>query len=147
MNNETFVYVTYIAAKPEQVWDALLEGELARQYWGHEVVPETSLKEGSPWKLVANDGKKTVKQVGKVLEMVTGKRLVLSWADPADIADAAKHTRVALDIEPLDDKVRLTVTHDQLTDTMRPRISKGWPLVLASMKSFLETGRPLSLKM
>jgi hypothetical protein len=39
----------------------------------------------------------------------------------------------------------LTVTHDNLDErgkTLRG-ISEGWPMVLASLKSFLETGHPL----
>jgi hypothetical protein len=39
--------------------------------------------------------------------------------------------------------VRLTVTHDELTPEMRLKIIQGWPRVLSSLKSFLETGRPL----
>jgi uncharacterized protein YndB with AHSA1/START domain len=42
----TFVYVTYIAASPEKVWKALLDGEFTRQYWGHENVSDW--KPGSP---------------------------------------------------------------------------------------------------
>jgi hypothetical protein len=41
--------------------------------------------------------------------------------------------------------VRLTVTHDELTPEMRRKITNGWPRVLSSLKSFLETGRPLDI--
>jgi uncharacterized protein YndB with AHSA1/START domain len=137
--NEKFVYVTYIATTPQKVWKALLEGELTRQYWKHENVSDW--KPGSKWELVADDGKRTVKAVGKVLESVPNKRLVLTWGDVGD--DAAKHSRVAIDIETVGETVRLTVTHDDLTPDMRRRITNGWPRVLSSLKSFLEVGRPL----
>jgi hypothetical protein len=40
--------------------------------------------------------------------------------------------------------VRLTVTHDELRDPdMLKKISNGWPRVLSSLKSFLETGKAL----
>ncbi len=143
MSSEKFVYVTYIATTPEKVWDALLKGELTRQYWKHENVSDW--KEGSEWKHVAADAKGTVKLVGKVVESKPPKRLVLTWGDIADAAEPAKHSRVAIDIEPVADMVRVTVTHDQFapgSDTLR-KISNGWPRVLSSLKSFLETGRPL----
>jgi uncharacterized protein YndB with AHSA1/START domain len=141
MNSGKFVYVTYIATTPEKVWDALIEGELTRQYWGHENVSDW--KPGSGWELVADDGKRTVKHVGTVLESVPGKRLVLTWGDVADAADTSRHSRLSIDIETVGGMVRLTVTHDQLTPEMQRKITNGWPRVLSSLKSFLETGRPL----
>jgi uncharacterized protein YndB with AHSA1/START domain len=143
MSNEKFVYVTYIAATPQKVWKALLEGELTRQYWKAENVSDW--KPGSKWEHVADDGKRTVKHVGKVLESLPNKRLVLTWGDVADAADAAKHSRVVIDIETVGEMVRLTVTHDELTSDMRRKITNGWPRVLSSLKSFLETGRPLDI--
>jgi len=143
MSNEKFVYVTYIAATPQKVWKALLEGELTRQYWRHEHVSDWNI--GSKWELVADDDKRTVRHVGKVLEKVPNKRLVLTWGDVADAADASRHSRVAMDIESVGEMVRLTVTHEDLTPDMQRRISNGWPRVLSSLKSFLETGRPLDV--
>jgi uncharacterized protein YndB with AHSA1/START domain len=141
MNTEKFVYVTYIATTPEKIWKALLEGELTRQYWKHENVSDW--RPGSKWEHVSGDGKRTVKIVGKVLECVPNKRLVLSWGDVADAADTARHSRVAIDIETVGGMVRLTVMHDELSADMGRKIANGWPRVLSSLKSFLETGRPL----
>lgn len=143
MNAEKFVYVTYISTTPEKIWRALLDGELTRQYWGHENVSDW--KPGADWQLVADDGKRTVKHVGKVLGSVPNKRFVLTWADPSDAADPSKHSRLAVDIETVGDMTRVTVTHDQLAPEMQKRISNGWPRVLSSLKSFLETGRPLKV--
>jgi uncharacterized protein YndB with AHSA1/START domain len=142
MSNETFVYVTYIATTPQKVWDALLKGELTRQYWKHENVSDWN--PGSKWQHVADDGKRTVKVVGEVLESVPNKRLVMTWGEAVAAADKAKHSRVAIDIETVGEMVRLTVTHDELTPEMQRKIANGWPRVLSSLKSFLETGRPLN---
>ncbi len=144
MSNETFVYVIYIATTREKVWKALLEGELTRQYWGHENVSDLDWKKGSKWQHVANDSNCTVKLIGEVLENVPQKRLVLSWVEPANAADKAKHSRVAIDIETVGEMVRLTITHDQLDADMLEKVANGWPRVLSSLKSFLETGRPLN---
>jgi hypothetical protein len=52
---------------------------------------------------------------------------------------------VTFDLDPLSDMVRLTITHDGLDagSEMLREISQGWPRVLSSLKSLLETGRPL----
>ena len=143
MGDEKFVYTTYIAATAEDVWEALVEGGLTRQYWKHENVSDW--KPGSKWEHVADDDERTVKLVGKVIEFVPNKRLVLTWADVADATDMSKHSRVAMDIDTVGDMVRLTVTHERLEpgSEMARQIANGWPRVLSSLKSFLETGRPL----
>lgn len=47
-------------------------------------------------------------------------------------------------IEPYQDIVRLTVTHEHLADRDAVNaVSLGWPAVMANLKSLLETGRPL----
>lgn len=143
MSNETFVYVIYIATTPEKIWQALLDGKLARQYWRHENVSDW--QRGSPWQLVADDGNRTVMHVGEVLETIPNTRLLMTWADPADAADKTKHSRVAIDIETVGKMVRLTVTHTDLGPDMLRKITCGWPRVLSSLKSFLETGRPLDI--
>jgi uncharacterized protein YndB with AHSA1/START domain len=141
MASEKFVYVTYIATTPARVWKALTEGELTRQYWKH--TNESDWKPGSKWRHVADDGKGTVHLVGTVVEVVPNKRLVLTWGEPADAADVANHSRVAIDIEAVGDMVRLTVTHQDLQPEMARKIATGWPRVLSSLKSLLETGRAL----
>jgi uncharacterized protein YndB with AHSA1/START domain len=144
MDKPQFVYVTYIATTPEKLWKALLDGEITRQYWGHQNVSDW--KPGSPWThRRVYDGSGTVALVGKVVEINPPYRLVLTWATPGDAGNAAKHSRVTFEIEPLSDTVRLTITHDQLEpgSDMQTRIMRGWPAVLSSVKTLLETGRPL----
>jgi uncharacterized protein YndB with AHSA1/START domain len=143
LDRPQFVYVTYIATTPEKLWNALLESEVTRQYWQHDNVSDW--KPGSRWEHRRNDAAATVDLVGKVLESSPPKRLVLTWAYPADEATEARHTRVTFDIEPVRGVVRLTVTHDAFTpgSDMLEKISAGWPKVLSSLKSLLEGGRPL----
>jgi uncharacterized protein YndB with AHSA1/START domain len=69
----------------------------------------------------------------------------LSWAFPDDEARAKKHSRVTIEIEPYRKVVRLTVTHSGLEpgSEMLEGITEGWPKVLSSLKSLMETGKPL----
>ena len=55
----------------------------------------------------------------------------------------AKTSRVSFDIEDLNGKVRLTVTHTDLDDQGLRDVSGGWPAVLSNLKTLLETGRTL----
>jgi uncharacterized protein YndB with AHSA1/START domain len=68
--------------------------------------------------------------------------LVLTWPDPSDAADRSSPSKVTVEIEEVGDMVRLKVVHSNLKagSVMERRISAGWPRVLSSMKSFLETG-------
>ncbi|MBT1157564.1 SRPBCC domain-containing protein [Aminobacter anthyllidis] len=75
------------------------------------------------------------------------RRAAFTWADPSEAASPASYSRVTFDIEEYDTMVRLTVTHDELEagSGMANGISKGWPIVLSSLKSFLETGRAIDV--
>jgi len=141
MTNADFVYTTYIKTTPEKVWTAITNPEFARQYWGHENISDW--KKGSEWKH-ANGKDGEVRVIGKVLESDPPKRLVLTWADPADKAD---DSRVTFEIDPVGDMVRLNVVHGNFKtgSTMAGKVSMGWPLVLSSMKSFLETGKAIDI--
>ena len=147
MTRETvsYVYVTYIAATPEKVFDAITRPELARRYWGHENVSDWT--PGSKWEHVRANDERTVELVGKVVETSPPTRLVITWANASQAADPDAYSRVTFDIEPYDDMVRLTVSHDELEagSGMANGIQKGWPVVLSSLKSFLETGRGLDV--
>ena len=85
--------------------------------------------------------------MGEVVEHTPPRRLVITWADPSQADDPAKVSRVSFDIVPFDGMVRLTVTHDELEagSGMAAGISEGWPLVLSSLKSFLETGQAIDV--
>lgn len=147
MTRETisFVYVTYIASTPEKVFEAITRPELARRYWGHENVSDW--KPGAKWEHVRANDERTVELVGEVVETSPPTRLVITWANASQAADPDAYSRVTFDIEPYDDMVRLTVSHDELQagSGMANGVQKGWPVVLSSLKSFLETGRGLDV--
>lgn len=141
----SFVYVTYIASTPEKVFAAITQPEICRNYWGHENV--SSWQQGAAWQHVRDNKERPVEIVGKVVEATPPTRLVITWAATSQAANPESYSRVTFDIEPHTNGVRLMVSHDELElgSGMASGVSKGWPLVLSSMKSFLETGQGFDL--
>jgi uncharacterized protein YndB with AHSA1/START domain len=137
-----FFYVTYIRATPEKVWEAITMPEFTRQYW-FGMHQECDWKEGSAWKLVFADGR--VADIGAVLEIEPPKRLVLRWHH--ELRPEMKHegdTQCTFTIEQEGELVKLTVSHEaERAPKTIEAVSGGWPLVLSSLKSLLETGKGL----
>ncbi|AFM12244.1 SRPBCC family protein [Turneriella parva] len=130
---------------PEKVFEAITKPEVTRQFWGHENISDW--KPGSNWQHVRTNDERTVNLVGKVLEITPPVRLVISWASPAQAENPASYSRVTFHLEPYDDMVKLTVTHDDLEagSGMDKGIRQGWPIVLASLKSLMETGKGIDV--
>jgi uncharacterized protein YndB with AHSA1/START domain len=141
----SFVYVTYIRSTPDKVFEAITKPEIARRYWGHENVSDW--KPGSGWQHVRANAQRTVELVGEVVEVSPPTRLVITWANASQAADPASYSRVSFDIAPYEEMVRLTVTHDELEagSGMAKGIRQGWPIVLSSLKSLLETGKGMDV--
>lgn len=140
-----FVYVTYIRSTAQQVFDAITRPEVARRWWGHENVSDW--QPGSRWEHVRANAERTVNVVGRVVSVTPPSRLVITWASPARADDPDAFSRVTFDIAPYDGMVRLTVTHDELEpdSPMARGIQQGWPVVLSSLKSLLETGEGIDV--
>lgn len=143
MSKPEFVYVTFIETTQEKLWEALTDGDFTERYWfGHRVASDWAA--GSPYRF-AKQGAPTIE--GKVLVSDPPKRLAYSWDSCSPEARRERTSRVTFDLEPRGKVVKLTVTHDELDEggvTLR-NISGGWPMVLASLKSLLETGHALDI--
>ena len=143
MAESKFVYVTYIRTTPAKLWKALRDPEFTRQYW-MGTVQESDWKAGSDWNIRLADGR--VADAGKVLEIKPYKRLVLKWRNEF-IAALKKEgfTRMTYTLEKLGPQVKLTVVHEmpKAKSAFIGKVASGWPMILASLKSLLETGRAL----
>jgi uncharacterized protein YndB with AHSA1/START domain len=143
MSKPEFVYTTYIETTAEKLWQALTDGDFTERYWfGHRVASDW--KVGSPYRF-ARQGAPT--NEGKVLVSDPPRRLAYTWDSCSPEARRERTSRVTFDLEPRGKIVKLTVTHDELDErgvTLR-NISFGWPVVLAGLKSLLETGHALDI--
>ena len=141
MKKSKQVYTTYIRSTAKKTWAAITKPEFTRQYWAG-LANVSDWKKGSKWQHVTNENEAWI--VGEVVECIPGERLVVTWADPDDLKDKSL---VTFEIQQIKNAVCLTVTHDKFKagSKMADKVSWGWPRVLSSMKSFLETGKGLDV--
>jgi uncharacterized protein YndB with AHSA1/START domain len=144
----TTVYTIYIAATPERVWEALTTAELSRQYFFGNAV-EIDLRVGGAFIARAPDGSLHIG--GEVFECDPPRRLTVTFnVNWPALVERLGPTLVTYEIEPAGDAVRLTMTelHDRpIDDDILSGGRAGWPAMLSSLKSLLETGKPLDVKM
>jgi uncharacterized protein YndB with AHSA1/START domain len=136
-----FVYVIYIASTPDKVFAALTDPKLSARYWfDYQVTSEW--KVGAPFALM-KDGKRW--DTGTVLEHDPPRRLAYSFHPEHDGLENERPSRVSFDLEDINGQVKLTLTHDDFDDGSKvlPKIGAGWPSILSSLKSLLETGKEL----
>jgi DNA-binding transcriptional ArsR family regulator len=158
MDRPEFVYTTYIRTTPEQLWRGLTDPAFTRGYWG--LAFETDWKVGSQVTLMLDKDNVTIADPAQVvLESNPYRRLSYTWhtftpewAAAYDVSDehlarvaAEPRSKVTFDIEPLGEYVRLTVVHDGFEpgSAVLPGISEGWPMLMSSLKTLLETGAVL----
>jgi uncharacterized protein YndB with AHSA1/START domain len=143
MAESQFVYVTFIRTTPEKLWQALTEPEFTRKFWV-DTVQECEWKPGASWKLMAPDGR--VADAGQVVEIDPPRKLVLTWQNhlfPEMTAEG--FSRMTYELEAKGETVKLTLTHtiEKSDSKLIKGVAGGWPMILASLKSLLETGEPL----
>jgi uncharacterized protein YndB with AHSA1/START domain len=140
-----FVYVIYIRTTAEKLWEALIKPEFTRQYWA-ETWQESDWKVGSPWRIMLPDGR--VADSGQIAEIDPPKRLVLTWRNEfkPELTEEG-YSRLTYVIEQQGDMVKLLLTHEMERSIEHSKfidaVSNGWPAILSSLKSLLETGAPL----
>ena len=141
--SDRFMYVTYIRTTPAKLWDALLKPEFNRAWW-FGMWQDSDWRQGSPWQLKFSDGR--VSDVGEVIEIDPPRRLVVSWRNESKPGLKEEgFSRATFELEQRGESVKLTVTHQIGREGSKfiESVSGGWPMVLASLKSLLETGEAL----
>jgi uncharacterized protein YndB with AHSA1/START domain len=143
MSKSKFLYVIYIRTTAEKVWDALTNKEVMKTYW-FNMHQESDWTAGSSWEMQDSVGK--VWDSGKILESERPHKLVISWQHQQyEVARNEGFSRMTYLIETAGPLVKLTVSHeiDVENSDLIAKVSGGWPMILSSLKSLLETGEAL----
>lgn len=139
-----FVYVTYIRASPEAIWDALTKPEFTQRYWAG-TTHKSDWKTGSALGVYTPDGR--LWDSGEVLESDPPRKLSMRWLNEgfADMK-AEGPTFITYELEPQGSATRLTLTQTSPVEGSRVigAMRDGWPAVFAGLKSLLETGEPIA---
>ena len=156
MERPQFVYTTYIKTSPERLWQALTDPAFTRRWW--QTTFDTDWSPGSTmtWD---NNGIVIADPEQIVLESEPFRHLAYTWhtfvpelnermqLDSEVFAKLAheRRSRVAFDIEQVEEMVKLTVVHDDFEpgSVAPPMVQNGWPMFLSNLKTLLETGDPL----
>jgi uncharacterized protein YndB with AHSA1/START domain len=146
MAESRFVYITYIRAPAEKIWEALTSPETNKAFWGG-YFQQSSWAVGDAYRIRDSEGE--VWDEGKVIAVEPPHRLQVTWLHLKDAEMKAEgESLVTFPLEPYgsDGVTRLTVTHEIGVEGSKliAAISFGWPHLLSSLKSLLETGRALS---
>lgn len=144
MGHSKFVYVTYIRSTREKIWEALTKPEFTRRYWAG-TSQKSDWQKGAAWGIYTPDGR--LFDTGEILESNHPAKLVLTWRNEHfPEMKAEGFTTLSYELEEVPLGIKLTLTHEIDIDNSKiiGATSQGWPSVLASLKTFLETGTPLA---
>lgn len=139
----SFVYVTYIRTSAEELWRALTDPDFTERYWG-------GIRIKSDWKVGSRVGLwqgDREMDSGEVLECDPPRRLSFTWKVGHSGFENEAASRATFEITPLGEQVQLKLVHDQFEPGSQvfEAVSTGWPMLMASLKSMLETGRVLTM--
>lgn len=156
MEKPEFVYTTYIRTTPERLWQGLTDPAFTRRYWETAFTTDWASGSAMTWD---NHGVLISDPEQVVLEAEPYRRLSYTWHTfTPELAarfgwdeefraglDHERRSKVSFDIEPAGENVKLTVIHDGFDpgSTVAEMVSGGWPQVISSLKTLLETGDPL----
>jgi uncharacterized protein YndB with AHSA1/START domain len=139
-------YELYISASAKKVWGALTEGEATKQYF-YGCAVRSTFKQGALISYLG-DGEFNMLD-GEVLEVKTGERLLTTFRAQWDgkvVKD--KPSRLLWELTPMGKATKLTLVHDGFAHETATyeQSESGWPLILSSLKTYVETGKPLVLE-
>jgi uncharacterized protein YndB with AHSA1/START domain len=143
-NERTYVYAIHIATTPERLWEALTSNEFIQQYWPEWRI-ESEWRVGSPVTYRTADG--TFYSQGEVLECSPPNRLSYTWPESEGEKQAALPEQLVWEITAKGpETVKLLLVHSRLSEEFYKGVGEGWPMILSSLKSLLEVGKPLAFQ-
>ncbi|GIK30085.1 MAG: putative transcriptional regulator, ArsR family protein [Chloroflexota bacterium] len=139
------VYEVFIKTTPEQLWNALTQGDITRLYYFGTRV-KSDWKPGSAYAYHYDSPEAQVMLEGEVLEADPPRKLVTTFRPVwNDSPEGQRTSRVTFEIEQLGPACRLVLTHSGLNPDapLTMGIGSGWAQILSGLKTLLETGDPL----
>jgi uncharacterized protein YndB with AHSA1/START domain/DNA-binding transcriptional ArsR family regulator len=142
MSAPKHVYEVYIRTTPERLWQAITDPAMTSIYYFNSHI-QSDFTPGSPFAMRQADGRLDID--GEILEADPPNKLVQTFNIRWDPEITDPPSRVTWEITPMGDTCRLSLTHDGFASETRTfsEVGGGWPLILSSLKSLLETGEPL----
>lgn len=135
-----FMMETFIRTTPERLWEALTDPELITRYHFAHAAVHGKFAPGEPYEYKFADG--GVMLSGEIIKADPPNRLEMSFL-PGWIGPNAAKSRHVYELEALGELTRLVVRHYDLPDSQHG-VREGWAKIVASLKSYLETGEALS---
>jgi uncharacterized protein YndB with AHSA1/START domain/DNA-binding transcriptional ArsR family regulator len=158
MQRLEFVYKTYINTTPEKLWQALTDPAFTKRYWGLSFVSDWRVGSTITWELEGK-GVSIADPAQVIVESEPFRRLSYTWhtftkewagaygisPEATAVYAGEPRSKVTFEIEQVGQMVRLTVLHDGFDEgsAVLGAISDGWPLLMSSLKTLLETGEVL----
>jgi uncharacterized protein YndB with AHSA1/START domain len=153
-----FEYVTYIRATPDQVWAALTEPQQIFLYWGIRLRSEWTAGATMSWEVegvvIDDPGQVVITADAPTLLEYTWHTVTREFVEAVGGTEdefaamaAEDRSRISFRIDPVDGATRLTLRHTGFApgSMMLAGVNEGWPTIVSSLKSLLETGEPLEL--
>ena len=153
MEKPEFVYATFIRTTPEKLWEALTSGDFSEKYWFGFRIEVEQRAGGRVRILPPKEFEQVGDHAGQVLVCEPLRKLVYTW-NPKDKPELAQKrdslSRVTYELTPMGPLVKFRLIHENLLPEDLERdptkfqgINNGWPAILSSLKSLLETGEAI----
>jgi uncharacterized protein YndB with AHSA1/START domain len=141
MSGQTITAEVEISASPQQVWSALTDPELIRQYFFGSTV-ETSWEPGTPITWSGEYDGTSYQDKGEVIDVVPGQRLVVTHFSPMAGQDDVpeNYHRLTYSLEKEGDATRLTLEQDNTPEESVDDFQSNWDTMLGNLKELVERG-------
>lgn len=134
-----YVYVIYIVASPQKIWDALTDPVTERAWWAG-TRQESTFQVGNPI-VFRRSGKVDLR--GEILESNPPNRLVYTFhlEGPGPLHDEGPSI-VTYEIKTSGGSTMLKVVHSNFPkgSVSRQGVEHGWPAIFSGLKTVLEGG-------
>lgn len=136
-----FIHQTFIRCTQDALWDALTRADQIAQYHFACDRAEGDAEVGAPTRMLRKDGSTMLTQTTTKLDP---KTRIESTFEPNFVDGDSTVSHVVFLIEPEGERCKLTCEHYDIPPAHQS-VREGWARQVASLKSWLETGKPIKL--